>query len=452
MRKIIPLILFFAVHISISQNKQVLYGFAELPQTLLLNPGAETNYKFHIGVPLLSGVSLEASSTGFNLSDLFLNDNIPFNTKVSNVLNKLNTRDHIKLNTQIEVFNGGYRYNDSYFSFGFYQELDAIGYLPKDIIALIIEGNASNIGRSFNFSQINYRLDVIGALHFGVSHKINENLTIGGRFKLYSSALNMRSKNNRGTFTTEQGSNIYTYYLENFDADFKTSGLVENNEYIIDFSTYLGSTFFGSNLGIGLDFGFTYHLSNQLELTASILDFGFIRHKKNVKNTTINGGYVFEGIEFDYENPNPNLWNEFDADIRAKLPVKDNDLSYTLWRPTKINSSIRYSFGKKTSKYCYDNTFKDFYKYAVGAQLFSVFRPLGPQIALTGFYEARLSDNFQTKITYTLDDYSLYNIGVGVSSSIGKFNIFGMVDNLAQINNIASANSISFQLGMNLIF
>ena len=83
-----------------SQNKQVLYDFAELPQTLLLNPGAETNYKFHVGVPLLSGFSAEFGSTGFTVSDLFSVDNRPFNDKVSDVLDKVTSNDHIKINVQ----------------------------------------------------------------------------------------------------------------------------------------------------------------------------------------------------------------------------------------------------------------------------------------------------------------------------------------------------------------
>ena len=43
--------------ISYGQNKQILYNFGDLPQNLMLNPGAEANYKYHIGIPLLSGFS-----------------------------------------------------------------------------------------------------------------------------------------------------------------------------------------------------------------------------------------------------------------------------------------------------------------------------------------------------------------------------------------------------------
>ena len=55
MKKKLFFLLILSIYKVTAQNKQVLYNFAELPQSLLLNPAAETNYKFHIGVPLLSG-------------------------------------------------------------------------------------------------------------------------------------------------------------------------------------------------------------------------------------------------------------------------------------------------------------------------------------------------------------------------------------------------------------
>ena len=47
---VIIFVLVLTIHI-FSQNKQVLYDFAGVPQTLLLNPGLETNLKFHVGLP-----------------------------------------------------------------------------------------------------------------------------------------------------------------------------------------------------------------------------------------------------------------------------------------------------------------------------------------------------------------------------------------------------------------
>ena len=193
-QKISSLLFLCSFFLNFSQNKQVLYDFAELPQTLLLNPGAETNYKFHIGLPLLSGFSTEFASSEAVLSDLFLSDGRAINDKVSEVLNTLETRDYIKINAQIEVLSGGYRYdNKTYLSFGFYDEIDALAYIPKDVIRLLNEGNAAYINRSFDLSQLLYKVDVIGVLHAGITREINEKLTLGGRFKIYSSSLNVET-------------------------------------------------------------------------------------------------------------------------------------------------------------------------------------------------------------------------------------------------------------------
>lgn len=454
MRKIILLLCIGSFLNVYTQNKQVLYDFAGLPQTLLINPGLETNYKYHVGLPLLSGFSSEFGSTGFKVSDIFAADNRTITDKITSVLKKIDARDYLKINSQIEVFSLGYRLDEkTYLSAGFYQELDAISYLPKDIITLVNEGNSAFLNKSFNFSQLLYKVDVLGVIHAGITRKVNDKFTIGGRFKIYSSALNIESTNNAGTFTTNLGdNNIYIHHLENINVNFKSAGLVEDNEYVNSASTYLKNTFLGGNLGLGLDVGLTYHITPQLQFSSSLLDVGFINHSKNVKNTLIKGSFTFEGIGFNYDANNVNYWDELNTSLKEELPTTETQESYISWRPTKFNAAIKYSFGKKRGKYCYDNTYKNFYTDAFGAQLYSVFRPLSNQFALTGFYEKSISNKLQTKVTYTLDEYSYYNVGVGVSAQIWKINFYGILDNITELSDISSANNVSLQFGFNLIF
>jgi hypothetical protein len=454
MKKGLLIFVFLVTTVSFSQNKQVLYDFAGLPQTLLVNPGLETNYKYHIGVPLLSGFSTEIGFTGFVISDIFAADGRTINDKIASVLEKLDTRDHIKFNSQIEIFSGGYRYDEkTYFSFGFYQELDAISYLPNDIITLVNEGNGTYLNRSFDASQILYKVDFLGVIHVGVTRKVNNKLTIGGRFKIYSSALNLQSTNNSGTFTTNLGNNnVYVHHLDNIKVNFRTAGLIKDNEYINDPSTYLKNTFLGGNLGVGLDFGLTHHITPQLQFSGSLLDVGFVNYKTNIKNTLTKGDFNFEGIEFEYNSNNSNYWDELNTVFKEQLTTTENKESYISWRPAKLNAAIKYSFGEIRSKYCYDNTYKNFYTDAFGAQLYSVFRPLSQQFALTGFYEKSFSNKLHAKVTYTVDDYSYTNIGVGISAQIWKVNFYGMLDNIAELSDISSANNVSLQLGFNLLF
>jgi hypothetical protein len=79
-------------------------------------------------------------------------------------------------------------------------------------------------------------------------------------------------------------------------------------------------------------------------------------------------------------------------------------------------------------------------------------RPLRPQYAITGFYEKIFTEKLHAKVTYTVDDYSYHNVGVGISTQLGSLSLFGMVDNILAFNNLANASSVSFQMGINLIF
>ncbi len=456
MKQLFFLLLLFVSLDTMTQNKQVLYGFAENPQTLLLNPGAETNYKFHVGIPFLSGLSGDVALKNFKLTDLFSEDGIDFNTKFFRLLNKLDVNDHLKLNLQMDVLNVGFRVDDkTYISFGFYQELDVIGYWPKDVITFLNEGNAPYLNKSFDLSQIVYKADFVGALHVGVSRKVNPKLTLGGRFKLYSSALNLETQNNSGTVTTQRGSNnIYTHYLNTIDLNFLSAGLVEDDEYLENPTELITNSFLGGSLGIGLDFGMTYHISPRLEFTGSIIDFGYINYSKKVQNTTVKGSYTFEGVNFLFDPASPtNYWADLNADFEEKVPRGNNTNSYTSWRPTKLNAALKYSFGnQRRSKYCYDNTFKEFYTDAFGLQIHTIMRPLSPQYAITGFYEKTFTEKLHAKVTYTLDDYSFHNVGAGISTQIGNVSLFGMVDNIFAYHNLANASSVSFQMGLNLIF
>jgi hypothetical protein len=449
MRKIISIITLVLTITAFSQNKQVLYDFAGLPQTLLLNPGLDTNLKSHFGLPLISGFSTEIGSTGFSVADIFAADNRDINDKVATLLDNVDSKDYLKLNTQIEVFSAGYRLNDrTYLSLGFYEELDFIFFLPKDVLTLATQGNISPLGRSFDFSHLNLNADLLGVIHAGITRSVNEKLTIGGRLKIYSSAINVESINNTGTFRTTPGeNNISVSKLENINVTYKTTGIAD-----ISASSVLANTFLGGNLGLGGDVGFSYRATPQLKISGSLVDFGFINHSKNIENTTREGFFTTEGLDFQYDNTDPDYWKQLNDDFKAAIPEVANQDSYMAWRPSKLNAAVKYSFGETRSQYCYDRTFKEIYTDAFGVQLYSLFRSLRNEYALTGFYEKSFSSKVHTKLTYTVDNYSYSNIGLGISAEFWKVNFYGILDNIAELSDISSSKNVSLQFGFNLLF
>jgi len=175
-----------------AQNKQLLYGFKDIPQHILLNPGAQIDYRGFIGVPLLSQIHFNAGLTGFSAFDLFANDGKDFNQKLSAIVYNMDAKDFFGFNQQLDIFSAGFTLKTPsekpiFISFGMYQESDAFFYFPKDYAVLAYEGNHNNLNRRFNLGDLSVNAEVLSVFHVGINKKINPKLTLGLRGKLYSS-------------------------------------------------------------------------------------------------------------------------------------------------------------------------------------------------------------------------------------------------------------------------
>ncbi len=467
--KLLFLTILLGCNILYTQNKQLLYDFIEIPQALMVNPGIKADYQWYAGIPMLSGTSFQFGSSGITVIDLFANDGVDFMTKVrEKAIYGMNIKDELSGTFQMEILNGGFRGRNNinnFYSFGMYLEGDAIGYWPKDLAILGFEGNADQLDREFDLSHFKTRGELVNVFHFGVNKKIDNNLTIGVRAKIYSSLFNFNSTNNKGYFVTTEGQNNFFANTLNADMELRSSGIQEivDDDFGNVSETLLKRALFGGNLGLGLDVGLTYNLNDKTVITASVLDLGFIYHTKDIVNYVLKGNVTVEGIEAilpeALTNPSSNFWQDLVDDIEELVPFEENDESYITYRPTKLNASVRYNFGerKESNKNCgcaYDlveapQRFK--YVNSTGVQLYAINRPRGSQGALTAFYQRRFGNSIAVKTTYTVDKFSFSNIGLGLNIQVGSINFYAMVDNLLAYKNIADTHYASFQLGLNII-
>lgn len=454
-----------------SQNKQLLYDFIDIPQALLLNPGMETSYDWFAGVPMLSGVSLQAGTSGISVNDIFADDGLDINDKVRNrAVFGLGIRDNQSFTSQVEILSGGFRgRNDSrnFYSFGMYGELDLINYWPRDLAILAFEGNADRIGERFDLSHLKTRGDMLSVLHFGINRQWNRELTVGARAKIYSSVLNFTSTKNDGYFLTRLGQNNLLANILAANMRLRTSGLnaletAADSDNIT--STILSRGLLGGDLGLGLDLGFTYHLNAQTVVTGSLLDLGFIYHYSDVESYSLEGRALNEGVEIILPNalvdPTADFWQELVDEIEALVPFEDDDTSYVTFRPTKLYGSVKYSWGVPNGTGPIDCDCeitgsdprqRNQYLNSMGGQLFVINRPRGPQAALTAFYERRFGNVLALRSTYTVDKYSLSNFGLGMSLQAGPVNFYVMADNLLAYQNLPAARTASLLFGLNII-
>lgn len=456
MRKTLLLFIIVASINCFSQNRQILYNFTSTPQSLLTNPGSDVKYNWFLGIPLLSGISANMGSSGFSAFDLFADNGVDFNAKLRNVVFSTSRNDKVSINEQLEIISGGFKLGDwqegVYLSFGMYQEMDVFAYLPKDYAILALDGNQNYLGKVFDMGDLSARGEMLSVFHLGIHKNVSEQLILGARGKIYSSIFNVSSTKNSGYFYTIQGTNSIYEQVISANGLVNTSGL---SNYTDNYSgnaqsDIMKKAFLGGNLGLGLDLGLTYYPKKNIQFTASLLDIGFIKHNKEIQSYQYKGYYKNEGLTPDFVGGDTeDIYQEFlDA-----IPLDTLNVKYTTWRPVKFNSSIQYSFGDGRSSDCNCVGGNEItYKNSLGAQLFVMSAPRSPLIALTAYYRRKIFDSLEMKATYTVDSFSSKNIGLGLSTTLGKVNFYVLADNLLEYRDISKANSLSFQLGFNVIF
>lgn len=459
--KLFIFIWFFVISAT-AQNKQLLYNFDYLPQNLMSNPGGETNFDMHIGFPLFSQIHVSAGSSGVSLHDIFQTGG-SINDRVKNSLSDLTRNDFFTVNQQLEILSLGWRdKRRRYYTAGIYQELDAFLYFPKDPAMLAYQGNKNSIGKDFKFSDAAFTAEALNVFHVGFTNYYSEDLNYGFRAKIYSGVFNAYSVGNRGTFRTEvspEGPNIYRHYMSGLEVLINTAGYAdlldtEDPSGIGTLSKIGKRAFLGGNLGMGMDAGFTWYLSDQYRVTGSILDLGFIWQSKNVESYRYYGSYETDGIELLFPgNNSPSYWDEWENELDRNLKDETLANSYVTWRPLKINGSIDFGFDENAEPCnCYRPSGRRRYYNHIGAQVFAMKRPRGLNYATTLYYDRTFNENFRGKVTYTADSYSFSNLGLLFSANLSNFNVYLAADNLLDYTNLAKARNASIQLGFQLIF
>jgi hypothetical protein len=246
-----------------------------------------------------------------------------------------------------------------------------------------------------------------------------------------------------------------------------SSGLINNqgNSIVGDPGEILADALgAGGNYGFGIDFGFTAKGDNDLTYTASIRDLGFINFSNSVTTYEIREDLAIEDFPFNPpEGEEVNYWDDlwtgyYEAGLlEAKLDTLIS--AYTQIRPVKLSGSVKKTKLRRKkirSAYRTVQCDEDFIgdmrlESEYGVQVYSEFRPVTVLWAFTGFYSRQFSKTLNAKFTYTVDRFSFYNVGVGLSARIKQFNFFVAADNLLALPTVRDSNYQSFQLGMNVI-
>lgn len=472
-KKIHILILLLAIIIAdvSAQNSQVLY-YMNLPQNHILNPALRPSGSVYIGLPVLSGINVIMNNNFLNFSDLFIKGQASGDSimsflhpdyDVDKFLASIKDKNSLVMETEIQLFGLGLSVGkDGYIFLDINDRIEGNIALPGDLFRLGLKGNGEFIGKKIDLSTLGGNVKYYREAGLGYSRNFTNKLRIGVKAKMLFGIAGA-SINNRALGLTVNDD--YSHTL-NADLMVNISGPVsirkdaENN---ID-SIWIDKTRFNSsgkktdfllnskNIGLGIDIGAEYKVTDKIFVSAAVTDIGFIKWKTDILNIRAEDQFEFSGLNivnvvngtmsFD------SLANQMLDSLKNSLVVSDTKAPFTTYLPVGISLSGSYNVTDK---------------FSVGVLSYTRIIDKKFSEALTLSANLNLNNMLSASIAYTAANNRYDNLGAGLAFRAGIFQFYMLADRIPLMwNKIKSDNStiplpanlntINLRLGMNLVF
>ena len=285
-----------------------------------LNP-ALTPTKGYFNLPVIGAVNATVGSTSLGYQDIIdiIDDGDDFYTK-PDFMNRLKDNNKLNVNFSTEILSAGWYKGKTFWSFNIGLRTDIGANLTKNMFTFLnemetVEENWRNSNYDISGQQLN--INAYTEIGLGLSRQINSRLTVGARVKALLGIGNMELKLNRvamsanlpsdqqinqwssesywNSMTPSQAAQAAQELKDKFNnyhanltvgAELKSSfkGLElqeeEGKDYVTDFDFDSGKLGI-AGYGFGIDLGASYKILDNLTVSASVLDLGFISWSKS---------------------------------------------------------------------------------------------------------------------------------------------------------------------------
>ena len=285
-----------------------------------LNP-ALTPTKGYYNIPVIGAVNATVGSTSLGYQDIIdiIDDGDDFYTK-PDFMNRLKDNNKLNVNFSTEILSAGWYKGKNFWSFNIGLRTDIGANLTKNMFTFLnemetVEENWRNSNYDISGQQLN--INAYTEIGLGLSRQINSRLTVGARVKALLGIGNMELKLNRvamsanlpsdqqinqwssesywNSMTPSQAAQAAQELKDKFNnyhanltvgAELKSSfkGLElqeeEGKDYVTDFDFDSGKLGI-AGYGFGIDLGASYKILDNLTVSASVLDLGFISWSKS---------------------------------------------------------------------------------------------------------------------------------------------------------------------------
>lgn len=293
---------------------------------LQLNPGLQPT-KGYFNMPIIGSFNMSASSNVLGTSDIIdlmnSGSDLYSNDKLFNRL-KADNRLNVNLNTDILSF-GWYR-GKGFWSVNVGLRADFGAALAKDMFSMMRTMNGfaledvAGTNQSYSLSNQTLNMKAYAEIGLGYSRRITEKLTVGGRVKVLLGLARAEMNINQFDLNLDVPNPQYANYADyesrgelspsdwygshydysangNVITTLKGGGMTFDNDGMIDnFDLDAGDLGIAGS-GFGIDLGASYKVWDNLTVSASILDLGFLKWKESETTVATVSGEAHETID-----------------------------------------------------------------------------------------------------------------------------------------------------------
>ena len=433
------------------------YHMYGIPQASQMNPAFQPSCNFYLGMPLLSPIKLDLGFSSLQYKDIFTwdearNQFLTFmhpDADKDMFMSALRSHNNFRVALNTDILSFGFKKNNLFVSFDITERIENTIVLPEDFFefAIFLTRNQDR----FSFADMGESFKYYREIALGISYNMDDEFQVGGRAKLLLGVANadlrvtqmdLLASLDKWEINSQMDVNISApVVVTETQSDGKLDSLyLDDNVATPDLiSTALG---FG-NPGFAVDFGFLYRPMDVLTLSGSINDLGFISWRKNVVNLTNQGGFTFDGLEFDIlgngqgDNGDGPL-NEIMDSLTSQLDFYASNDPYTTLITGSFNLGAAYELSEKVRFGVVNRT--TIYKYKFYNQ-FTLSANVQPIRA------------FSATASYSVIGGNFANLGLGLSMYLGPLNLYFITDQIPSAALIpTSIQSVNFRLGMNMVF
>ncbi|NNE29736.1 MAG: hypothetical protein HKN16_08865 [Saprospiraceae bacterium] len=353
------------------------------------------------------------------------------------VLSELDEKNEYQAGLEFRTLGLGIQFGKTFLSLQHKVHFQSQINYPKELAELVWNGNSQYVGQEVEFGP-EAILNSYHDLGLGVSYQISDKLSVGGRLKLLSGIGTIKSKEHHASLYTSDD-----VYQLTFDVDYQlqTSSILEING--LDEFNYSGEAitfdnFISKNIGLGLDLGIEYQLSDRIQLAASVVDIGKILWKENTNEFVSQGVHTHEGIDLS------DFFSDEEVDFNVQLDTVKEIFGFEKMSIGEIETSL------PTALYV-GGTFKLNDQWKAGCLFRNIMQDdLNDQaVSINLQYQPANPLSFGVTFSYLKDTFA--NLGLMGLANLGPVQIFGATDNVLSLVDSGSSTSISGRLGLALM-